>query len=141
MRILLFISIIFLISCSAEKRIARIIKKHPELLVKDTITIMDTTIVKGSTVDSLFVFNSDTIVISDSNQVIKYFYNTITKNHYIKGEVKEREVIKPIKVPYDKLVLKDLTFIQQYSEWIIILLLIGICILLLLKNKQTWRTS
>jgi hypothetical protein len=136
MKALLYISIIFLCSCSAEKRLARLIKNNPELLVKDTITIYDTTIVKGSMVDSLFVFSSDTIVLSDSNQIIKYYYNTLTKNHYIKGEVREREIVKEINVPYDKIVPKDLTFFQEYGYWFMILL--GMVIIILSLSRKTY---
>lgn len=125
-----------LFSCSPEKRISRITKKHPELLVKDTIRISDTTIVKGSSVDSLFSFSKDTVVVSDSNQIIKYFYNTVTHKHYIKGEVKDRVIVKEIPVPYEKVkvVLKDESWWELILKYMGLIAL-GILIILVIVEK------
>lgn len=126
---LLFLYIVLgLFGCTPGQRMARIIKKHPELAIKDTVRISDTTIVKGSTVDSLFIFSGDTITVSDSNQTIKYFYNNVTHKHYIKGEVRDREVVKEIKVPYVKYILPKKSWWDTYQGYIIVILLSVIAI-------------
>ena len=120
--------LVSLLSCSPERRMARIIKKNPHLAIKDTLTVSDTTFIKGSSVDSLFVFNNDTITVSDSNQTIKYFYNTVTHKHYIKGDVRDREVIKEIKVPYEKYIIPKKNWWETYKDYIIITILFMIAI-------------
>lgn len=132
--LLMLYILIAMFSCSPERRMARIVKKHPELLVKDTLLLTDTTIIKGSSVDSLFTFSKDTIVISDSNQTIKYFYNTVTHQNYIKGEVKERTVVKEIRVPYEKIVVKELTWWQEHKDWIFMIALFIILMLILFRK-------
>jgi hypothetical protein len=122
-------------SCSPEARLNRLVKNNPHLLVKDTIVVKDTIKIKGSVRDSTFIFSKDTIVISDSNQVIKYFYNTTTKNHYIKGEVRDRVVEREIKVPYDKVIVKPLTWWQENSHWMTLIFFILTAILVYFKNR------
>lgn len=93
-------------SCSPEKRLARIVDKHPELLRKDTLTLRDTIYRAGSVRDSVFIFSGDTVYIRNDRQEIKYFYNTTNQHHYIKGEVKGDTVFYEKKVPYEKVVVQ-----------------------------------
>jgi hypothetical protein len=108
--ILWCIVMILLCSCSPEKRIARIARKHPEVLVKDTLMVRDTIITQGSTLDSTFIFSGDTVYVRDGRQEIKYFYNTTTQHHYIKGEVKPDTIYFEKKVPFEKIVVSESRF-------------------------------
>lgn len=101
---------ILLCSCSPERRIARIVKRHPELLVKDTLTLRDTLFRPGSVRDSSFIFTGDTVYIRDGKQEIKYFYNTTNQHHYIKGEVKPDTIFYEKKIPYEKIVVSESRF-------------------------------
>jgi hypothetical protein len=121
MRYVIFIILALIaFSCSPERRLARLVKKHPHLLVKDTLTIQDTTIVKGTKLDSNFYFQGDTVYILDSILTIKYFYNKETQKHFIEGQVKPDTIYKTIRVPYDKIIVKPLTWWQENKDWIIL---------------------
>jgi hypothetical protein len=113
----------FMFGCkTSDQKLAKLIEKHPELLHKDTITVYDTTFVKGSTVDSIFTFTRDTVIVSDSIQAIKYFYNYETKHHYIKGEVKDRIVTKEIKVPYDRIINRGIAGSEIFGYGVVFFL-------------------
>lgn len=119
MKYILLISI-FLFSCSAEQRIARIVKRHPELLKHDTIFKKDTIIVKEVSKDTTFFYNTpDTVTITQDKLEIKYFYNTKDSTVYIKGKCKTDTIYKSYPIYVSKLaVAKKLTFKQRIKLWI-----------------------
>jgi len=83
----LFILMLFFVSCSPQKRISRILKKHPELIymVDTEITILDTivemdTFITQEHKDS-FIITTDTIIETDRIIIerIKDRFNVIIK--------------------------------------------------------------
>ena len=108
MKILFVILLAFLFSCSPQKRLNRLIKKHPELVKVDTIVVRDTIrdtinvtteLVKIDTIFSLKEIH-DTITITKDNLTIRYYHDTIHDNVYISGEC---DTIW-IEVPFEKIV-------------------------------------
>ena len=109
MRNFIFIlSILFLFSCSPQKRLNRIVRKHPELVKTDTIVVRDTIrdtisvtteLVKLDTIFSLSEIH-DTITITKDNLTIRYYYDTVHDKVYISGEC---DTIF-LEVPYEKIV-------------------------------------
>lgn len=136
MRYIIFSLCLLAFSCNPERRISRIIKKHPELLVKDTLVIQDTTITKGTIVDSLFYFPGDTVIIRDSILTIKYFYNKETQKHFIEGKVKPDTIYKTIKVPYEKVVVKPLTWWQENKDLMVLIALVSLILFVLWKKNR-----
>jgi len=63
---------ILAISCSPQKRLARLVHKHPELMQMDTIHIRDTFITKQVSIDTFFSSKLDSFVIVKDNITIKY---------------------------------------------------------------------
>lgn len=99
----LFLILISLYSCSPEKRLSRLILKHPELLTKDTLYIHDTIRLASHSIDTIIQnVIGDTITIQDSVMVIKYVNNG--KTVYLKGTCKERNIIVEKKIPFEKVV-------------------------------------
>jgi hypothetical protein len=133
---LLYISLIALLfSCSPQKRLNRLVKKHPELVKIDTITVRDTIrdtinvtteLVK---VDTIFSLNEihDTITITKDNLTIRYYHDTVHDSIYISGkcdtiwvEVPYEKIVE-YKVPCDKVIVK-----KGIDWWYWILLIIPI---------------
>jgi hypothetical protein len=67
------ILLIILASCSPQKRINRIVKKHPELLVSDTIRVVDTVIIEAVHFDTIIV-NQD---VSGVDSILNSFKGKI----------------------------------------------------------------
>lgn len=134
MKILFVILLAFLFSCSPQKRLNRLIKKHPELVKVDTIVVRDTIrdtinvtteLVKIDTIFSLKEIH-DTITITKDNLTIRYYHDTIHDNVYISGECDTIwievpfEKIVEYKVPCDNVVVKENI---QWWYWLLLLLL------------------
>lgn len=120
MRNLLLISL-FVVSCSPQKRLSKLVSKYPNLIENKDTTIYFQT----SSVDTSFVFNNfsskDTFYIKDTKTKIYRFYDTIRVQQESKKdsliinthtiEVKEQTETEKIKRNiFNKLVI-ILTFI------------------------------
>lgn len=100
--------LVVLVSCSAEKRLQRLIKKHPELVKKDTVYVRDTVITESIKTDTFFVFKpyktTDTFYIEKEKlkvQIIRQ-RDTIRAN----AEVKSDTIYVEKKVPIDNVIVK-----------------------------------
>lgn len=134
MKLIFVILIALLFSCSPQKRLNRLIKKHPELVKIDTIVVRDTIrdtinvtteLVK---IDTIFSLNKihDTITITKDNLTIRYYHDTVYDNVYISGECDTIwievpfEKIVEYKVPCDNVVVEENI---QWWYWLLLLLL------------------
>lgn len=130
---------LFLIACSPASRLNRLIKNHPELTKIDTITIKDSTFLKGSFMDSSFVFTGDTLKLDNGRQIINYYYNNTTHKNYISAKVKDTTLNKTIPVPVNKIIYQE-----SKTDWIWIVGTIGgiawtLLLLFLLIRKERPR--
>lgn len=139
MRILFIICVILLVGCSPQRKLSRLIKKHPELVRDTTIEDIDTFFINVPkvTTDTIFSINSithDTMIIQKERLRIKTYYNHTTDSLYIFGECDEiiDTIIQTetIKVPY--IVNKEET---NYLKWIILLALVLGVFYFFNKNK------
>jgi len=132
---IILISLILLCSCSPQKRLEILLKKHPELLAKDTITFKDTIYTRDIKIDTSFITNKrDTIIIHKDNlttQVIRNCDSIYVISKY-KGDTIYIEKKVPVQLPAkaQKTIYKELFYILL----VFIACLIGA--LKLIKNKQ-----
>ena len=136
MKALIIILSILTISCSPQKRINRIVKKHPELLVKDTIKVIDTIFIQSIHYDTTtkFIEHKTVEVINNDKVRLKYYFDTITKeiNHYV--ECKGDTIIREIQVPYEKInVTTRKGFV--WFDWLLVGVLISLLTFIFLKSK------
>jgi hypothetical protein len=118
-------------SCDANKQLARLIKKHPELVRDTTLTDYDTTVfhvpaVRKDSVVHISSFMTDTIYLKQDRLSVKtYVYNDSV---YIEGECAEIIdtvfSVEQIQVPYVVNSPK-----QEASFWV----MIAVAVLLLLN--------
>ena len=101
---LIVISAIML-SCSAETRFTRLVKRHPELIQRmDSVTIHDTIMVIGQKLDTIIKFaEHDTMIVKtkDSTVIVRLFKlrgNDGTDSISVSVEQRDR------KIPYTKIV-------------------------------------
>ncbi len=82
----------------AEKKITRIANKYPELTKVDTITItdVDTFIVQEIHIDTVhaLALNETTRVVENERVMVRYYYDTITRNIYHDVHVKGDTIVK-----------------------------------------------
>lgn len=129
MRILFLLTIpLFLISCSPEKRLARLVKSHPHLVSRDTIFRQDTTIIAEVWRDTVFThtISKDTLVIREKHLEIKYYNDG--KNVYLKGKCDTVFVVKEIPVVVNS--VNPVTEVNKLTWWQKALMLTGVLALI-----------
>ena len=129
------ITFLLVFGCSPQKKLQRLIKKHPELIKLDTIIVRDTIIIEDFVVDTItkMEYHDSTVVIDNSKVYLKYFYDTITREIHHEVECLGQEIITEKIVPIEKVVIQELTWWQKYGS---IVLIISFLILFLLLVKR-----
>ena len=89
---IIFVMLILVTSCQSQKQYQ---KKGLKRGWIDTsmVIVYDTIKIKGSSLDTLFMHSNDTVFLSDKNFTTKYFYDTVTKNNYLKTIVNNRDTV------------------------------------------------
>jgi hypothetical protein len=132
MKKLIFIFLaFFIISCSPQKRLARLIKKYPELSLNDTIIYRDTFYTKNIYADTIISFYNyiDTVYIKKEKLEIKILPikdNTI----YVSGNclpdtfyIEKKIPIQKIKVVEKKENFWKSIFLAQMALFFLIIIL------------------
>jgi len=133
------ILVLLLIACSPQKRLNRLINKHPELLETkiDTIVVRDTIVIENydTTVLSKLIKSDSTIVIDNSKVFLKYYYDTLRQEIHHQVECFGDTIFFYKEVPYkvEKVVYKELTWWQQYKHLILVFALLILALIVLKK--------
>lgn len=110
----------------------RLITKHPELLQLDTIVIRDTIIIEDYVHDTTTVirYHDSTTVIDNSKVILKYFYDTLTREIHHEYTCLGDTIIQEKIVQVEKVVYKELSWWEKYETliYIILALFVGLVI-------------
>jgi len=102
-KIILIVSILF-VGCSPQKRLQRLIKKHPELVeIKyDTIRLRDTIYIENYIHDTVneIRFHDTTIIVNNEKTFARYFYDTLRQEIYHEIECKGDTVYYYKEIPF-----------------------------------------
>lgn len=123
---LLYVVIAF--SCSHSNWLQKGIKKG--WVNKDTLKMYDTITFKGSTKDTSFIFNSDTIILKDKLFTTYYYRDTLLKREYLKTIVNNRDTVIVKEYHVDKFKYVEHTIFDALRKlwWLIALLILIIII-------------
>jgi len=101
MRIAIVLMCIICTSCSPQKKLNRLVKKHPELIKVDTIKVHDTTITEHVRKDTMLSWATlyDTAYIFKDKLSIRVV--RVNDSIYIRGECLPDTIVKTIEVPYN----------------------------------------
>jgi len=133
----LFVIAMLFSSCSAEKRLHRLVALHPELVTKDTIRIQDTTLIPELRIDTLVHYSrlQDTITIEKEKLMVRI--HQVRDTVYIQAVQKEDTVIHSKEIPVDKVIHKNPHIKEEEPGivWldVIVLVLMGSVIFVLIK--------
>ena len=133
----------FLLYCSPQKRLNRLVALNPELVQTDTIHIRDTTIIRETRIDTSFNQNqlTDTVIITKEKLTVKI--HQILATVYVEAEHAADTVVVDKEVVVEKVVMKDnapkskngaFDFFDLYNYRILILIGLGFLFLLVV-----WR--
>jgi len=136
-KILLIVSVLFLAACSPQKQLARLLKKHPELLQKDTIYYKDTFFVPEIKLDTFFKINFDTIFFEKENLKIQLIKNDSII--YLKATKQTDTIFIEKKIPIEKIIYKktfDIGFAEIFYFVVIFFFIIAVLSLIIKILKK-----
>lgn len=134
----LLFSVLIIVGCSPQKRLQRLIRKHPELVQTDTIQLTDTFISKAIQADTTYIFtgSTDTILLEKERLRVEIIRNTDTL--YISGSVAPDTIIKTREIITEKLkVIKECpieAWLKKWGKWLVVGLGIGVVLALCYKH-------
>ena len=119
------LTVVLLFSCSPQKRLNRLVKKHPSLVELDTIKIIDTVITPTIQHDTTTVFKVSThdTVINNEKVFLKYFYDTLTREIHHEYICFGDTIIQEKIIPIEKIVYKEINWWEKYQSLIYIFLI------------------
>lgn len=121
-------------SCTCERKLDKVLKKCPELLVNDTIKIRDTIVINGVQKDTVFNYLvKDTVIIREGGLTMKYFYNTHDSTIYLSGKCDTIYIPYTKDIPVNQILNEDS---KGFNWWMVCA--IGLAILLvflIVKSK------
>lgn len=138
--------LLLLVSCSpsaklrrAERKIEKLTQKYPQLLEKDTLHDTVTFVTPEVRYDTQFVdVPGDTTYINYDKIEIKYV--RVGDTTFIKAKCKSDTITQVVEIPYEKIVVRKQTVIDQLIRyfknsiiWVIILIVIAIALKLFWK--------
>tara|TARA_Y100000310_G_scaffold299835_1_gene335017 strand:+ start:1038 stop:1487 length:450 start_codon:yes stop_codon:yes gene_type:complete len=121
---------LLIIGCSPQKRLNRLIKKHPELTELDTIIVRDTVVVQNydTTINTIIKLHDTTTVINNERLVLKYFYDTLRETIFHEVDCLGDTVYTEKLITVERAVFRELSWWEKYKDLIYILavLLLGL---------------
>ena len=125
--------ICFLISCTPQKRLNRLVRKYPQLAQLDTIRIIDTIVIDNFNYDTIETVNyhDTTIIVNNERIEARYFYDTLRQEIYHEITCKSDTIIQDRFIPVEKVVVQEQKTWQKYKPMAIfsIVILIALAIL------------
>lgn len=131
------ILLLLLVSCTPQKRLNRLITKHPNLIELDTLIVRDTIVINSYNYDTITTFKySDTTIIVNTEKVLaKYYFDTLRQEIWHQIECKEDTIFYEKLVPVEKVVYKELSFWEKYS--LLIYIALALFVLLIIYKRLT----
>ena len=119
--LILFLVTALMVSCAAEKKLARLVKKHPELLQHDTIVKIDTVTITTMRVDHDTTFlekSADTVTIRKDNLTVRYV--RLHDSIYLSGtcDTIEKTVIREVGFDCPQAVVEDVPFYKEMKFYL-----------------------
>lgn len=143
--LLLIASFLFSVtSCSPAGKLRRLIKKHPELIQRDTIFIRDTIITDSIHTDTVFSIDFDTIFLEKKNLKVRIIRISKSNNHsdtdsiMVSATVTPDTIIREIPVVVNSVSVapkRSFWFIGTLG-WILIALLLAALLYVLIKRLR-----
>lgn len=129
--------ICFLISCSPQKRLNRLVRKYPQLTQLDTIRIIDTIVIDNYNYDTVETVNyhDTTIIVNNERIEARYFYDTLRQEIFHEITCKSDTIIQNRFIPVEKVIVQEQKTWQKYKPMAIFSIVIILILVILKKLK------
>ena len=126
---LLLASCFLLLSCSPQRRIARIAKKY-NLTQKDTVRVNDTLTVPGDTLWFTVPAARDTVIVTETATIETVRDGEII---HVKVTTPPDTIIRTIRVPFKQIVVNTVEKERKFP-WFLVVIIIAMAYLLYAQN-------
>jgi len=117
------ILLLFLSSCTPQKRLERLIRKHPELVRVDSVKIIDTIITQSVCIDTMQVMNTyDTFIVNRDRLTVQVIRHQ--DSIYVYGKCAGDTVVLERKIPVRIIEVKESTSVPWWVYVFLILVLV-----------------
>jgi|688.fasta_scaffold155226_2 hypothetical protein len=117
------ILLLFLSSCTPQKRLERLIRKHPELVRVDSVKIIDTIITQSVSIDTMQVMNTyDTFIVNRDRLTVQVIRHQ--DSIYVYGKCAGDTVVLERKIPVRIIEVKESTSVPWWVYVFLILVLV-----------------
>ena len=125
---------LMLIGCTPEGKLRRLIKKYPQLVMVDTVKVIDTTVVQGVRKDSIIsiqrlISSFDTTIIQKERLTVRMIYRN--DSIYVSGECETDTLYR-----YRNKYIYRTTALKEKSNLMDWLMVIGAILIILFIIKQ-----
>lgn len=121
-------------SCTCERKLDKVLKKCPELLVNDTIKIRDTIVINGVQKDTVFNYLvKDTVIIREGGLTMKYFYNTHDSTIYLSGKCDTIYIPYTKDIPVNQIINEDS---KGFNWWMVCAIGLSILLIFLIVKSK-----
>ncbi len=117
-----FLVLVFIISCSPQKRLNRLLRKHPHLSNTEMVVFRDTIIRPEVQLDSVFSVNFDTVYLENERISVKLIKTDSLI--YLTGISKTDTIFYEKKVPVKLVKITETSFYKKLREWAIVGLIV-----------------
>jgi len=135
------VALLLMCSCSAQKRLNRLVRKNPELVKTEIITHRDTIVVQGVKVDTVFSFKEfythvlDTLRIEKDHFRVDIYHDTVTNQIFIDGECDTVHVPYEVQIEVPTIIMEELSWWKRNSWWIYLAIAGAVALYILYKRK------
>ena len=131
----------FLISCTPQQRLNRLVRKNPHLATSTIEYRTDTIVTSSVSIDTVFnhFHTRDTITLQKDNLTVKYFYNTKDSTIYLSGKCDTITIIRDVPILVTNIEAKDTKwdiFKRFFVGNLLTILLILFLFLLWLRSRR-----
>ena len=115
--------LLFLASCTPQKRLDRLIRNHPELARVDSVKIVDTVITRSVSIDTMQVMNTyDTFIVNRDRLTVQVIRHQ--DSIYVYGNCAGDTVVLERKVPVRIIEVKESTSVPWWVYAFLVLVLV-----------------
>ena len=138
--LLMLVMVALCVGCSPQRRLARLVERHPEVLRADTITVRDTVAVPGVMADTAvpwdvardtWAVGRDSVFLERGRLevVVRRVHDTL----FIRGKCKADTVFIRRKIPFTKIVVQEPR--KLWVLWGVIGLLVAMVFVMLFRKS------
>jgi hypothetical protein len=128
----------FVNGCSPQRKMQRLVKKHPELMRVDTVRILDTVRIPSVRVDTMWSVREfhellhDTIVLTNERLRVEIWrHDSIIK---MSGECADTIIIRELQIPVDRVIIEKRQGAPTWLLWLVIGVAAALLLVFLMKK-------